>query len=141
MWAVTRMTAREFDPYLDTLHSAFEMLESGVTLVHHIFAWPQRDPATRRRIDRILEAYADVGMRVSFSMAMRDQHRNHLLSDEEMLAGIPRHLRPGLARRFEQLTVPLDAQIALFSSVIFVAMSLSVDLAYRLLDPRIKYGK
>ena len=33
------MAAREVDPYLDTLYSAFEMLESGITTVQHIHGW------------------------------------------------------------------------------------------------------
>ena len=31
LWFATRIGAREVDPYLDTLYSAFEMVESGVT--------------------------------------------------------------------------------------------------------------
>ena len=33
LWKGYRMTARTVDPYLDTLYSAFEMIESGVTTV------------------------------------------------------------------------------------------------------------
>lgn len=118
MWSITRLATREVDPYLDTLYSAFEMLESGVTTVQHIFAWVHRDiDAVRRRIDAILKAYEDVGMRVSFSVAMRDQNRSMLLSDEEMLAGVPETLRPRLAARFAEFTVPLADQIALFEDL------------------------
>jgi len=118
LWAITRLAARDVDPYLDTLYSAFEMLASGVTTVQHIFAWPTRDlEALRQRMDRIIRAYIDVGMRVSFSMAMRDQNRSMLLSDEAMLAGVPEALRPRLARRFEMMTVPLADQIAVFEDL------------------------
>jgi len=36
LWFASRMTARDVDPYLDTLYSAFEMLESGITTVQHL---------------------------------------------------------------------------------------------------------
>src|SRR5437899_7753113 len=36
LWFASRMSARDVDPYLDTLYSAFEMLESGITTVHHL---------------------------------------------------------------------------------------------------------
>ncbi|MEO1200931.1 MAG: amidohydrolase family protein [Pseudomonadota bacterium] len=118
MWAITRMAARTVDPYLDTLYSAFEMLESGVTTVQHIFAWVHRDiEAVRQRIEAILKAYEDVGMRVSFSVAVRDQNHSMLLSDEQMLAGVPAGLRPRLAARFAEFTVPLADQIALFEDL------------------------
>ena len=36
LWFATRMIARNVDPYLDTLYSAFEMISSGTTTVQHI---------------------------------------------------------------------------------------------------------
>ena len=35
LWFVTRMVARNVNPYLDTLYSAFEMIGSGITTVQH----------------------------------------------------------------------------------------------------------
>src|SRR6266404_5855779 len=35
LWFASRLAARAVDPYLDTLYSAFEMLESGITTVQH----------------------------------------------------------------------------------------------------------
>ena len=31
LWFAGRLSARDIDPYLDTLYSAFEMIESGIT--------------------------------------------------------------------------------------------------------------
>ena len=39
LWFASRMAARGVDPYLDTLYSAFEMLESGITTVQHLHGW------------------------------------------------------------------------------------------------------
>ena len=36
LWFVTRMVMRNVNLYLDTLYSAFEMIESGVTTVQHL---------------------------------------------------------------------------------------------------------
>src|SRR5262249_18016926 len=64
LWFASRLAARPVDPYLDTLYSAFEMLESGITTVQHIHGW-RGAPASRVRevADRILQAYRDVGVR------------------------------------------------------------------------------
>ena len=39
LWFVTRMVARNVNPYLDTLYSAFEMIGSGITTVQHLHGW------------------------------------------------------------------------------------------------------
>ena len=36
LWFASRMATRNVDPYLDTLYSAFEMIESGITTVQHL---------------------------------------------------------------------------------------------------------
>ena len=46
LWFASRMAARSVDPYLDTLYSAFEMLESGITTVQHLHGW-RIGPAAR----------------------------------------------------------------------------------------------
>src|SRR5262245_62094997 len=57
LWFASRLAARAVDPYLDTLYSAFEMLESGITTVQHLHGW-RGAPASRVReiADRILQA-------------------------------------------------------------------------------------
>src|SRR3984893_6250492 len=68
LWFASRMAARTVDPYLDTLYSAFEMLESGITTVQHLHG-VRLGPAARviAAAERVLEAYDDIGMRVSYS--------------------------------------------------------------------------
>src|SRR5437879_13924417 len=76
LWFASRMATRNVDPYLDTLYSAVEMLESGITTVQHIHGW-RGGPAARviARAERIVQAYEDVGMRVSCSYILRAQNR------------------------------------------------------------------
>src|SRR4029077_12862097 len=90
LWFASRMSARAVDPYLDTLYSAFEMLESGITTVQHLHGW-RVGPASRviAVAERILEAYGDIGMRVSYSFALRDQNRLPYGADEGVPAAFP----------------------------------------------------
>ena len=68
LWLATLIAGRTVDPYLDTLYSAFEMIESGVTTVQHLQVWvPRPVKHVESVIARVLDAYRDVGMRVSFS--------------------------------------------------------------------------
>ena len=66
LWFASRLAARNVDPYLDTLYSAFEMLESGITTVQHLHGW-RGGPISRVRemAAQVLKAYQDIGMRVS----------------------------------------------------------------------------
>ena len=95
LWFASRLGARAVDPYLDTLYSAFEMLESGITTVQHIHGW-RGAPASRVRevADRILEAYRDVGMRVSYSYMLRDQNRLAYEADQAFVRRLPPDLAP-----------------------------------------------
>jgi cytosine/adenosine deaminase-related metal-dependent hydrolase len=72
LWFASRMAARDVPPYLDTLYSAFEMLESGITTVQHLHGWRVRPISRVSAIaEQILKAYQDIGMRVSYSYVLR----------------------------------------------------------------------
>src|SRR3989454_567611 len=90
LWFASRMTARDVDPYLDTLYSAFDMLESGITTVQHLHG-VRIAPAARvlAAAERVLKAYDDIGMRVSYSYALRDQNRLAYEADEAFAARCP----------------------------------------------------
>src|SRR5437868_3114381 len=76
LWFVTRLVMRNVNLYLDTLYSAFEMIASGVTTVQHLHGWlPGKLDQVDRGCDEAIRAYQDVGMRVSYSFAVRDQNR------------------------------------------------------------------
>src|SRR5207249_9471711 len=68
LWFASRMSKRDVDLYLDTLYSAFEMIESGITTVQHLHG-VRLGPAARviGAAERVLKAYEDIGMRVSYS--------------------------------------------------------------------------
>jgi 5-methylthioadenosine/S-adenosylhomocysteine deaminase len=115
LWFASRLAARDVDPYLDTLYSAFDMLESGITTVQHLHGW-RGAPATRvfGVAERILKAYADVGMRVSYSYALRDQNRLVYEADEDFCRRLPAELGAELARYLAAQTIPLPDHLGLF---------------------------
>src|ERR1700730_2874003 len=101
LWFASRMGTREIDLYLDTLYSAFEMIASGITTVQHIHGWaPGKLAQVEERSEAVIRAYEDIGMRVSYCFALRDQ--NHLVyeANEQFLKRVPEVVRPLLARHF-----------------------------------------
>src|SRR5262250_2335869 len=118
LWFASRMVARDVDPYLDTLYSAFDMLESGITTVQHLHGW-RIAPATRviEVADRILEAYDDVGMRVSYSYALRDQNRLAYEADEAFAARFPADVAAQLRAFFDAQAIPVSDHRAIFTDL------------------------
>src|ERR1700720_4016717 len=93
LWFVTRLVMRNVNLYLDTLYSAFEMIASGVTTVQHLHGrLPGKLAQVERGCDEAIRAYWDVGMRVSYSYAVRDQNRLVYQRDEDFIASLPSEL-------------------------------------------------
>jgi 5-methylthioadenosine/S-adenosylhomocysteine deaminase len=115
LWFATRMVARAVDPYLDTLYSAFEMIQSGITTVQHIDGWYSGTlEESAARSEAVLKAYDDIGMRVSYSFSMRDQNRLVYKDDDKFAARLPQALRDDMRAWFARNTFPLDDQLDLF---------------------------
>src|ERR1700724_4172725 len=118
LWFVTRMVMRSVNLYLDTLYSAFEMIASGVTTVQHLHGWlPGKLDQVERGCDEAIRAYRDVGMRVSYSYAVRDQNRLVYQRDEDFIASLPSELRGPMLRWFERFQLTLNDNIALFEGL------------------------
>jgi len=101
LWFVTRLVMRRVNLYLDTLYSAFEMIASGITTVQHLHGWvPGGLDAVETGAGEVIRAYEDVGMRVSYSFALRDQNRLVYQDDKEFTASLPAELRPALEHHF-----------------------------------------
>jgi 5-methylthioadenosine/S-adenosylhomocysteine deaminase len=115
LWFASRSEARGVDPYLDTLYSAFEMIESGITTVSHIHGWRGGSLTQLTGVaEQVLRAYDDIGMRVSYSFAVRDQNRLVYEPDEWFVQQVPADLQPGLAAWFEAVTLPVKDHFDLF---------------------------
>ncbi len=118
LWFVTRAQTRDVNPYLDTLYSAFEMVESGITTVQHLHGGRIGTLAgLNEAAEQILRAYQDIGMRVSYSYGVADQ--NHLVyeADDAFVRRVPPHLQAELAAWFRDADLPLEANFALFEDL------------------------
>ena len=118
LWKGYRMTARTVDPYLDTLYSAFEMIESGVTTVQHM---QSRVDGPVERISgvagEVIRAYRDIGMRVSYSYLVVDQNRLVHGADEDFLGRLPADLATEMADLLRTQSLPLEAYFQLFEGL------------------------
>jgi 5-methylthioadenosine/S-adenosylhomocysteine deaminase len=115
LWFASMIQQRDVDPYLDTLYSAFELIASGVTTVQHLSGW---SAASAEQIvadsERMIDAYRDIGMRVSFSHGIWDQ--NHLVyGDNRAFAeSLPGDLGSRTAAHLQAMDLPLDEQLGVF---------------------------
>ena len=118
LWFVTRLVSRRIDLYLDTLYSAFEMIASGITTVQHLHGWlPGGREAVENGAGEVIRAYQDIGMRVSYSFAFRDQNRLVYHDDKEFTASLPAELQPALQRHFARFGLTLADYGALFQQL------------------------
>jgi cytosine/adenosine deaminase-related metal-dependent hydrolase len=115
LWLATRLVMRSVDPYLDTLYSAFEMIASGITTVQHIHSWsPGGVPQVEARAGDVIRAYQDIGMRVSYCFALRDQ--NHMVYEPNaaFLKRLPEEIRPMVQRHLDRFGLTSDDYVELF---------------------------
>jgi 5-methylthioadenosine/S-adenosylhomocysteine deaminase len=119
LWFASRLALRDVDLHADTLFSAFEMIASGVTTVQHLHSRAAGTPADIiAAAEQVVSAYKSVGMRASYSIALRDQNRLVYEDDRDFVARLPVDLRPAVAAYFERFTVPLAAQVAIFDELV-----------------------
>jgi cytosine/adenosine deaminase-related metal-dependent hydrolase len=119
LWFASRLGLRAVEPRHEALVSAFEMIESGVTTVQHLHSRVPGAPAQILDVGReVLDAYRAIGMRVSYSMAIRDQNRLVYEDDAAFVARLPERLRAPMRAYFERLTLPLDEQKAVFDGLL-----------------------
>ncbi len=115
LWFASRLAARNVDLYLDTLYSAFEMIESGITTVQHIHGWRPGPASTWPGIaEQILKAYQDIGMRVSYCFALRDQNRLVYEADEDFVKRLPPSIAPEIAAMLKAQDVPVEDYMDFF---------------------------
>src|SRR6267142_446435 len=118
LWFASRLAARSVDPYLDTLYSAFDMLAAGITTVQLLHGW-RGAPASRVAAvaARILKAYDDVGMRVSYSYALRDQNRLAYEDDETFAARFAPPVADQLRAYLQAQVIPVDDHHGIFTDL------------------------
>jgi cytosine/adenosine deaminase-related metal-dependent hydrolase len=94
------------------------MLESGITTVQHLHGW-RIGPAARviGVAERILKAYEDIGMRVSYSYALRDQNRLAYEADEAFARRFPAPVSDELAAYLKAQAIPIDDHHGIFTDL------------------------
>ncbi len=71
LWGLSRMRAKDVDPYLDQLYGAVLMIKSGTTAVQAIHSPPRgRGPFNLEISEKVLQAYRKSGMRVSYAPSL-----------------------------------------------------------------------
>lgn len=94
LWLTHQLRHKSPDAYLDTLYSAFELVASGVTAVQHLGRMmPAPVAGWRDAANAVIDAYRDLGMRVSFAMCNRDQHRLVYENDDIFVATLPAEMQ------------------------------------------------
>ncbi len=118
LWFASRMATRNVDPYLDTLYSAFEMIESGITTVQHLHG-VRLGPVARAQAaaEQVLKAYDDIGMRVAYSYALRDQNRLVYEADEDFVKRLPPDIAPNVAGYLQAQAISIEENLGLFADL------------------------
>jgi cytosine/adenosine deaminase-related metal-dependent hydrolase len=118
LWFASRIPGRKLDLYLDTLYSAFEMIASGVTTVAHIHGWMSGGyEAVHGAATKVLDAYRTIGMRASYSYALREQNRLVYEADEDFCARLPQPLAGQVAAYLQSQVLTFDEHMALFDQL------------------------
>lgn len=118
LWFASRLALRDLDLRLDTLFSGLEMIASGVTTVQHLHSRaPGNVEAVLAAARKVTDAYREVGMRASYSMALRDQNRLVYEDDALFSERMPPELRPALRAYFQRFTLPLADQVEVFEAL------------------------
>ena len=116
LWGIARLGTRYVDPYLDQLYGAVQMIESGTTTVQALHSNRIGAPANSLEVaDKVVGAYMDSGMRVSYAPLVANQ--NALVSgseggEEELAAQLPSELaepfRSLMARGYQPVQDVID---------------------------------
>ena len=118
-WIASRRSARDVDAYLDTVYSAIQMIESGITTVMHNHATHRKPPGTtfQDEANGVLKAYQDTGMRVAFSFSHRDQNRLVYQDDQQFLATLPGDLATKLNSRNQETVLSPEEYFGLYDDL------------------------
>lgn len=118
LWTVHRFTKRDVDPHLDTLYSAFEMVECGVTAVQHLHSRAGGGLGKLyESAKKVISAYKAIGMRVSYSFGVRDQNRFAHEADELFVKRLPEALARNARQLLDAQHVPLADTLQLFEQL------------------------
>jgi cytosine/adenosine deaminase-related metal-dependent hydrolase len=106
-WILSGWGRRPYDQYLMTLYTALQMVRSGTTtLMYNHTQTPVS--GLEDDVDQVMRGFQDAGMRVAFSVYLRNQNRIVYGADRQFLDGLPSDLAEGL-RQYLSATSMTDA--------------------------------
>jgi len=86
--------------------------------VQHLHGWLPGDlTAVEAGAGEVIRAYQDIGMRVSYSFALRDQNRLVYQDEKQFTESLPVELRPPLERHLARFQISLADYGALFEQL------------------------
>ncbi|KKM10108.1 hypothetical protein SY88_15840 [Clostridiales bacterium PH28_bin88] len=104
-WLLDLALNTNIDPYLNACYSAVKHIESGCTTMHHYHS--TKDPAhLEEEIEKVFRGYQDAGIRLAFSLGVKDQNR-FTYDDDQFAAMLPPYLREKVdpVMRYDQKAV------------------------------------
>ena len=117
-WLTNRLGERRVDAYLDTLYSAFEMIESGVTTVQHLQDWLPDSPSTWDTIaNQVIGAYQDIGMRVCYCVGIREQNHAVYEANAAFIKHLPSMLASEIAALLQARETPIQTHLDFFENL------------------------
>nr|WP_280514505.1 amidohydrolase family protein [Chthonobacter albigriseus] len=115
LWLPQFRGMRSVGHRLDTLYAAIEMLESGTTTVQHIQGGLSGPEETWfDTVDPVVEAYREIGMRVSWSFMLRDRNQLTYEADETFLARLPADVAAHFGAQVRSALAPVEWHMAFF---------------------------
>ena len=97
------------------MFSAFEMISLGVTTVQYIQGWATGSyNEVVESASNVLRAYDDIGMRVSYSYAVREQNHFVYQADQDFWNRLPSVLDKLMANHFAQQSLEFFDLLNLF---------------------------
>lgn len=115
LWLPRFRGMRQVGHRLDTLYSAIEMLESGTTTVQHIqggLSGPE--DGWHSTVDEVVEAYREIGMRVSWSFMIRDRNQLVYEGDDAFLSTLPEDVAAHFGAQLDAALAPVERHMAFF---------------------------
>ncbi len=108
--------AWDVDPYLEHLYGAMQMIETGTTTVQVIYDPGRgRDPLDELSTSKVIKAYLDSGMRVSYAPEIVNQ--NTIIAgpnggEKEFAARLPTDLKRRFTSFFDKEHLPVEELIS-----------------------------
>lgn len=88
-----------------------------MTIVQHLHRMRGSMDHVHDAASAVLRAYRDIGMRVSYSLATRDQNQLVLAADEEFVKRLPPALGAEVAEILRGQAIPLEENLAMFEQL------------------------